>query len=53
MMHPTHIEEHDDLGAAARLVAILVVLAVLCGVAAYVVYGSGMWAPQPAQTTNF
>jgi hypothetical protein len=53
MMHPTHIEETSDFGAATKVAAILIVLALLCGVGAYVVYGSGMWAPQPVQTTNY
>ena len=49
MQHESHIEE-PKAGAAAKLIALLVVVLGLVAVGAYVVYGSGMWNPPPAKS---
>jgi hypothetical protein len=53
MLHPTHVEENTDLGATTKIAAILIVLAVLCGLGLYVIHDSGMWAPQPGEMTSY
>lgn len=46
MQHPTHIDVHEQTGAAPRIAAIIVIVAALCAIGGYVVYGSGLWHPQ-------
>jgi len=46
MEHESHISEKSDLSVSARVIAFLVMLAVVLGVGGYFVYGSGLWNPQ-------
>jgi hypothetical protein len=49
MQHDYHLAE-ENTGAMTRVIAIVVMLVGLCAIGAYVVYGSGMWNPPPAQS---
>jgi hypothetical protein len=49
MQHESHIQEQSN--PLAKIIALVVVVVGLCAVGAYVVYGSGMWSPKPADTS--
>ena len=49
MQHESHIAD-AGVGALPKLLAILAVVAGLCAIGAYVVYGSGMWNPPIAHS---
>ena len=46
MEHQDHISDKPDVSPVVRILTIVAILAVLCGGAAYFVYGSGLWNPQ-------
>lgn len=50
MQHETHISDHSEVGMGARLFAAAMIVIALCAIGAYVVYGSGMWAPVAQHT---
>ena len=50
MQHESHVGAEPNTGAAAKLIAVLVVVLGLAAIGAYVVYGSGMWNPPPAKS---
>jgi hypothetical protein len=47
MQHESHIPDEAEIGTLPKLIAVLAIVAGLLAIGAYVVYGSGMWAPQP------
>ena len=49
MQHESHIPE-AEIGAVPKLIAVLAIVVGLLAIGAYVVYGSGMWAPPPAKS---
>ena len=49
MQHESHISEANT-GALPKIIAAAVIVLGLCAVGLYVVYGSGMWNPPPAQS---
>jgi hypothetical protein len=46
MEHQSHISDKPDISPVAKIVAAVVVLAVILAGTAYIVYGSGLWNPQ-------
>jgi len=46
MEHQSHISDKSDISPLARIIAAIVVLAVIFAGGAYIVYGSGLWNPQ-------
>jgi hypothetical protein len=49
MQHISPIQE-SNVGAAQKLIAVLIVVLGLAAIGAAVVYGSGMWNPPPAKS---
>ena len=46
MEHEVHLSDDVDRGGmTAKIIAVVIILAILAGGGAYMVYGSGMWNP--------
>jgi hypothetical protein len=46
MEHEAHLSEDADRGGmVTKIIALVVILALLAGAGVYMVYGSGMWSP--------
>jgi hypothetical protein len=52
MEHQPHIDEIPDVTSRDKILAIVVVAALLAGVGGYVVFGSGLWHPHATTSSQ-